>query len=78
MYWIFSVKLVDLRDSCTVGGNPAMNIIIAWVPVLNVTVPEQLSTRPHLGQPQLLLPILMPFPRPPTSTTCCWQSILIS
>ena len=36
MYWIFSVKFVDLGDSCTVGGDPAMNIIIARVPVLNV------------------------------------------
>ena len=36
MCWIFSVKFVDLGDSCTVGGDPAMNIIIARVPVLNV------------------------------------------
>ena len=35
MYWIFGVKFVDLGDSCAVGGDPAMNIIIAWVPVLN-------------------------------------------
>ena len=35
MYWIFGVKFVDLGDSCTVGGDPAMNIIIARVPVLN-------------------------------------------
>ena len=37
MHWIFSVKFVNLGDSCTVGGDPAMNIIIARVPVLNVT-----------------------------------------
>ena len=36
MYWIFGVKTVDLRDSYTVGGDTAMNIIIARVPVLNV------------------------------------------
>ena len=36
MYWIFSVKFVDLGDSCAVGGDPAMNIIIARVPVLKV------------------------------------------
>ena len=35
MYWIFGVKLIDLGDSCMVGGDPAMNIIIAWVQVLN-------------------------------------------
>ena len=35
MYWIFGVKFVDLGDCCTVGGDPAMNIIIARVPVLN-------------------------------------------
>ena len=35
MYWIFSEKFVYLGDSCTVGGDPAMNIIIARVPVLN-------------------------------------------
>ena len=35
MYWIFGVKFVDLGYSCTVGGDPAMNIIIARVPVLN-------------------------------------------
>ena len=35
MYWIFSEKFVDLKDTCTVGGDPAMNIIIAQVPVLN-------------------------------------------
>ena len=37
MHWIFCVKFVDLGDSCTVGGDPAMNIIIARVPVLNVS-----------------------------------------
>ena len=37
MHWIFGVKFVDLEDSFTVGGDPAMNIIIAWVPVLNVS-----------------------------------------
>ena len=36
MYWIFSVKFVDLGDSCMVGGDTAMNIIIAQVPVPNV------------------------------------------
>ena len=41
MYWIFGVKFVDLGDSCAVGGDPAMNIIIARVPVLNA--PEQYS-----------------------------------
>ena len=41
MYGIFSVKFVDLGDSCTVGGDPAMNIIIARVPVLNA--PEKTS-----------------------------------
>ena len=41
MYWIFSVKFVDLGDSCTAGGDPAMNIIIVRVPVLNV--PEGIS-----------------------------------
>ena len=40
MYWIVGVKFVDLRDSCAVGGDPA---IIAWVPVLNA--PEQLGWR---------------------------------
>ena len=35
MYWILGVKFVDLGDSCTVGGDPVMNIIIARVPVLN-------------------------------------------
>ena len=35
MYWIFSVKFINLGDSYTVGGDPVMNIIIAWVPVLN-------------------------------------------
>ena len=35
MYWISGVKFVDLGDSCAVGGDPAMNIIIARVPVLN-------------------------------------------
>ena len=40
MHWIFGVKFVDLGDSCTVGGDPAMNIIIAWVPVLNVSEGE--------------------------------------
>ena len=39
MYWIFGEKFVDLGDSCMVGGDPAMNIIIARVPVLNA--PEQ-------------------------------------
>ena len=38
MYWIFGVKFIDLGDSCTVGGEPAMNII-AQVPVLNA--PEE-------------------------------------
>ena len=42
MYWIFGVKFVDLGDSCTVGGDPAMNIIIVRVPVLKA--PEY----PHL------------------------------
>ena len=37
MHWIFGVKFVNLGDSCTVGGDPAMNIIIARVPVLNVS-----------------------------------------
>ena len=32
MYWIFGVKFIDLGDSCVVGGDPAMNIIIACVP----------------------------------------------
>ena len=36
MYWVFSVKFVDLGDSYTVGGDHAMNIIIARVPVLKV------------------------------------------
>ena len=36
MYWIFGVKFVNLGDSCVVGGDPAMNIIITQVPVLNV------------------------------------------
>ena len=35
MYWIFGVTFVDLGDSCAVGGDPAINIVIAWVPVLN-------------------------------------------
>ena len=35
MYWIFSVKFVDLGDSCKVSGDPAMNVIIVRVPVLN-------------------------------------------
>ena len=39
MYWIFGMKFVDLEDSCTVGGDPAMNIIITRVPVLNA--PEE-------------------------------------
>ena len=37
MRWIFGVKFVSLGDSCTVGGDPAMNIIIARVPILNVS-----------------------------------------
>ena len=37
MHWIFGVKFVNLGDSCTVGGDRAMNIIIARVPVLNVS-----------------------------------------
>ena len=37
MRWIFGVKFVNLGDSCTVGGDPAMNIIIVRVPVLNVS-----------------------------------------
>ena len=37
MYWIFSMKFIDLGDSCTVGGDPAMNIIIARLPVLNAS-----------------------------------------
>ena len=37
MHWIFGVKFVNLGDSCTVGGDHAMNIIIARVPVLNVS-----------------------------------------
>ena len=47
MYWIFRVKFVDLGDSCAVGGEPAMNIIIARVPVLNA--PEQFVEK-HLGK----------------------------
>ena len=43
MYWIFGVKFVHLRDSCTVGWDPAMNIIIARVPVLNVPKPTFLD-----------------------------------
>ena len=35
MYWIFGVKFLNLGDSCVVGGDPTMNIIIARVPVLN-------------------------------------------
>ena len=35
MYWIFGVKFIDLGDSCMMGGDSAMNIIIARVPVLN-------------------------------------------
>ena len=31
------MKFVNLGDSCTVGGDHAMNIIIARVPVLNVS-----------------------------------------
>ena len=31
------MKFVNLGDSCTVGGDHAMNIIIAQVPVLNVS-----------------------------------------
>ena len=42
MYWIFGVKFVDLEDSCAVGGDPAMNIIFARVPVLNA--PESALT----------------------------------
>ena len=37
MHWIFCVKFVDLGDSCMVGGDPAMNIIIVQVPVLNAS-----------------------------------------
>ena len=47
MYWIFGIKFVDLGDSCTVGGDPAMNIIIAWVPVLNVPESTQASLMPY-------------------------------
>ena len=35
MYWIFGVKFINLGESCTMGGDPAMNII-ARVPVHNV------------------------------------------
>ena len=42
MYWIFGVKFVDLGDSCAVGGDPNMNIIIARVTVLNA--PEYVCT----------------------------------
>ena len=40
------MKLVYLGDSCAVGGDPAMNIIIALVPVLNVpeNIPQLLTT----------------------------------
>ena len=49
MYWIFGVKFVDLGYSCTVGGDPAMNIIIARVPVLNApeTINNGLSGLPN-------------------------------
>ena len=49
MCWIFGVKFVDLGDSYTVGRDPAMNIIIARVPVLNA--PEQLC----VSLPKLLV-----------------------
>ncbi len=35
MCWIFDVKIVALKDTCSVGGGPAMNMIITRVPVLN-------------------------------------------
>ena len=37
MYWIFGVKTVALRGSYVMGGDTAMNIIIALVLVLNVS-----------------------------------------
>ena len=41
MHWIFGEKLVHLGDSCTVGGEPAMNI-----PVLNASeLHEGMDTR---------------------------------
>ena len=50
MYWIFGVKLVNLGDSCTVGGDPAMNIIIARVPVLNVSEWDSKKACRYRGQ----------------------------
>ena len=45
MHWIFGEKFIDLGDSCTVGGDPTMNIIIARVPVLNA--PEYVLRLPQ-------------------------------
>ena len=41
------MKTVDLKDSCSVGGGPAMNMIIMRVPVLNR--PEDGSTAHIFG-----------------------------
>ena len=46
MYWNFFVKTVDLRDSYTVRGNTSMNIIIAPVPVLNMSELYSTETTP--------------------------------
>ena len=62
MYWIFGVEFVDLEDSYTVGGDPAMNIIIARVPVLNAPeytlnkLIKQLHKQNHITH-QMFLPI---------------------
>ena len=46
MYWVFDVKTVDLRDSYSVGGEYAMNIISTRVPVLNA---PECQPRPVAG-----------------------------
>ena len=70
MHWIFGVKFVNLGDSCTVGGDRAMNIIIARVPGLNVseimlsftkkeaksTVNISINKRTHQFEASLTLP----------------------
>ena len=55
MYWIFGMKFIDLGDSCTMGGDPTMNIIIARVPVLNAPEDTHASYHLHMRVHNLLL-----------------------
>ena len=42
LYRTFDVKTVCQRNSCSMGGDRAMNIIIAGVPVLNAPEMNQM------------------------------------